>query len=307
MKPIDVDLRLLEIFCCVYEKGSLSESTNCLHLSQSTISFHIHNLENSIGLKLFYKKGRKYLPTSSAHMLYPYAKKLLELKLSVIEEIKLITKAYKGYIRIGASSIPGRYMLPEIIGEYLSKNTNTRIELMIGDSQTILRRLESGEVDLGFISFRCSKPHLEAREVWEDRVLFLGGPGIQEELTLEELLKLPFIIGEDDSEARKFIENFLESIGVDLKSLNIILVVNNDEILLDVLSRTKAVSYVSSCVLNKFKIPAVKVLRALGITPPPIRKFYLTYNRERPHSPAVADFLHKLHEFFEYTKARSLA
>ncbi|MCS7308358.1 MAG: LysR family transcriptional regulator, partial [Aquificaceae bacterium] len=41
MKNIDIDLRLLELFCCVYEKGSISESSNCLHLSQSTVSFHI--------------------------------------------------------------------------------------------------------------------------------------------------------------------------------------------------------------------------------------------------------------------------
>jgi len=39
MKPIDIDLRLLEIFCCVYEKGSISKSSDCLHLSQSTMCY----------------------------------------------------------------------------------------------------------------------------------------------------------------------------------------------------------------------------------------------------------------------------
>lgn len=101
MKPIDIDLKLMEIFCCVYEKGSISESAECLHLSQSTISFHIHNLERSIDLKLFYKKGRKYLPTSNVHILYPYAIKILDIKLSVIEEINLVKGSYKGYVRKG--------------------------------------------------------------------------------------------------------------------------------------------------------------------------------------------------------------
>ena len=91
MKPIDIELRLLEIFCCVYEKGSISISSDCLHLSLSSISFHVHNLEKSIGLSLFYKKGKRYLPTSNAHMLYPYTKKLVDLKLSIIEEIRLVT------------------------------------------------------------------------------------------------------------------------------------------------------------------------------------------------------------------------
>jgi DNA-binding transcriptional LysR family regulator len=59
MKYLDIDLKLLELFCCVYEKGSISESSDCLHLSQSTISFHMHQLENQIGLKLFLQEGQK--------------------------------------------------------------------------------------------------------------------------------------------------------------------------------------------------------------------------------------------------------
>lgn len=166
MKNIDVDIRLLELFCCVYEKGSISESSNCLHLSQSTISFHMHQLEKSTGLKLFYRKGRKLIPTSNAHILYPYARKLLELKLSVIEEIKLLTGSYKGYIKIGASSMPGHYLLPEFVRKYLMKNPNTQIDLSVEDSYLVLEKVRSGVVDLGFVSFFLTDAGIYAREVW---------------------------------------------------------------------------------------------------------------------------------------------
>lgn len=301
MKNIDVDLRLLELFCCVYEKGSLSESSNCLHLSQSTISFHMHQLEKSIGLKLFYRKGRKLLPTSNAHMLYPYARKLLELKLSVVEEIKLLTGSYKGYIKIGASSIPGSYLLTEFISRYVNKNPNTQIDLTVEDSEMVLRRIESREIDIGFTGFVQYDKKIEVREVWEDSILFVGGKGIREWLTLEELISMPFILREETSGTRKFMESFLRSAGVDISDLNVVLVVNRNEVILDVLRNIRAVSYLSSHVLKRLDSPEVKVLRVSNLEVP-VRKFYMVYSKDRPQSPAVRNFLEEFSRFLQEVK-----
>ncbi len=302
MKNIDIDLRLLELFCCVYEKGSLSESSNCLHLSQSTISFHIHQLEKSTGLKLFYRKGRKLLPTSNAHMLYPYAKRLLELKLSIIEEIKLLTGSYKGYIKIGASSIPGSYLLPEFIGRYINKNPSTQIDLTVEDSEMVLKKVESGEVDIGFTGFFQNDHRIEMKEVWEDSIFFIGSKNVKEWLTLEELMAMPFVLREETSGTRKFMENFLRSVGVDVKGLNVVLLVNKNEVILDVLRSMRAVSYISSHVLRKFKSPEVKVLNVIGLEIP-TRKFYMVYSKDRPQSPAVRNFIEELSKFLQEVKA----
>jgi hypothetical protein len=88
----------------------------------------MHQLENQIGLKLFYKKGRKLIPTSTAQMLYPSAKKVLELKLAVIEEIKMLSGSYRGLVKVRASSVPGSYILPDLISDFLSKNRYVMIE-----------------------------------------------------------------------------------------------------------------------------------------------------------------------------------
>jgi len=298
MKPIDIDLRLLEIFCCVYEKGSISKSSYCLHLSQSTISFHVHNLEKSIGLRLFYKKGKRYLPTSNAHMLYPYAKKLVELKQSIIEEIRLVTGSYKGNIKIGASSIPGNYLLPGIISRYINKNPNTKIDLIVDDSYIVIKKVEAGEVDMGFVGVKYEDPRLVVKEMWEDNIVFLGGPAVKERISLEELIKLPFLFREETSGTRRFVENFLRSIGVDVSSLNVVLVANKNEVILETLRNIKAVSFASSYVLKRFRPPEVKVLKVDGMNPL-VRKFYLIYSKDRPQSPAVRNFLEELNRIWE--------
>jgi DNA-binding transcriptional LysR family regulator len=51
-------------------------------------------------------------------MLYPYAKKILELKHAVIEEIKILSGSYRGLVKVGASSAPGSYILPDFISDF---------------------------------------------------------------------------------------------------------------------------------------------------------------------------------------------
>ncbi len=288
VRNIDLDTRLLELFCCVYEKGSISKSSNCLHLSQSTISFHINQLEKSIGLKLFYRKGRALIPTSNAHILYPYAKKILEVKLLALEEIKLISGSYKGHLRIGASSIPGTYLLPNIVGNYLLKNPNSSIEIVVEDSMKVISMVEEGKVDLGFIGFRCTNPDFEVVEMWEDTIHFVGNKGVEKNLSLADLVKYPFILREESSGTRRFVESVLRAKGIDIKDLNIIAVVDKNDIILSLLENVQAVSFVSSYVLRGKK--DVKILNVKDIEPIK-RKFYLIYDKERPQSPAVRFFL----------------
>jgi len=170
-------------------------------------------------------------------------KRLVELKQSIIEEIRLVSGSYKGHIKIGASSIPGSYLLPDIISRYINKNPNTKIDLTVEDSYIVIKKVEAGEVDMGFVGVKYEDPRIEVKEVWEDNIVFLGGPGVKERISLEELVKLPFLFREETSGTRRFVENFLRSMGVDVSSLNVVLVANKNEVILEALRNIRAVSF----------------------------------------------------------------
>ncbi|MDQ7082053.1 MAG: LysR family transcriptional regulator [Aquificota bacterium] len=57
------------------------------HASQSTLSFHLKNLEKQVGQRLFYRKGRQLVPTTIADRLYDYARELMDFKLRLVEDI----------------------------------------------------------------------------------------------------------------------------------------------------------------------------------------------------------------------------
>lgn len=151
---------------------------------------------------------------------------------------------------------------------------------------------------MGFVGVKYEDPRIEVKEVWEDNIVFLGGPGVKERISLEELVKLPFLFREETSGTRRFVENFLRSMGVDVSSLNVVLVANKNEVILEALRNIRAVSFLSSHVLKRFRPPEVKVLKVDGMDPL-VRKFYLIYSKDRPQSPAVRNFLGELNRILE--------
>ncbi len=221
-------------------------------------------------------------------MLYPYAKKILEVKLLALEEIKLIKGSYRGHIRVGASSIPGTYILPPLIASYLVKNPNSSIELIVEDSMKVVRMVEDGCIDVGVVGFRCSNPDFETVEIWKDVVHFIGSRNIDRNLSIEDLTKYPFILREDSSGTRQFVENVLKKYGVDFKDLNVVAIVNSNDAILSLLKEMDGVSFMSYYALKSRR--DVKIL-SLRDVEPISRSFYLLYDRHRPQSPATKLFL----------------
>ncbi|WP_448584721.1 selenium metabolism-associated LysR family transcriptional regulator [Thermocrinis sp.] len=294
MRDIDVDLRLLELFCCVYEKQGVSKSSECLHLSQSTISFHIHQLERQIGMKLFYRKGKRLIPTSTAQMLYPYAKKILELKLAVIEEVKLLSGSYRGIIKLGSSSVPGSYILPEIVSDFLSKNPQTTLELYVSDSGDVLEKIKEGSLDLGVVGARAGFSELRYEALWKDHICIVGGVNFGKRLSVEDLKKLPWILREEGSGTRKLLEEALLKYGISFRDIEVLMITDRNEVIVEVLRKTKAVSFLSSLALRKYR--DIKRLNVEGFEPIE-REFYLVYDENRPLTPAVRYFMEEIKKY----------
>ncbi len=284
----DIDLKLLEIFCCVYEKKSLTEATKCLHASQSTLSFHIKNLEKQVGQKLFYRKGKALVPTTVADRLYDYARELMDFKLRLVEDISRFSGRKGGVVRIGASSIPGNYILPELVGEFVdSFKGNLNVEIEIGDSASIHRGVVSGKLDFGVVGYLSERKGIEFKKLFEDRIWLVGNPELEERTySLEELRGLPLVIREEGSGTRSTIEESLRQHGLSLKDMNVVATLGSNSAILRFLRRVRAVSFVSSYAVKDDDFLLKLRVSNFG---PVIRSFYLIRDPSRPVSQAAGE------------------
>ncbi len=221
-----MDLRQLEVFARVVDTRSFSRAAEALRLTQSTISEHVRLLEEEVGARLFDRLGRETVPTRAGELLYGYAQRLLALRAEAQQALQQFLGQISGGLTVGASTIPGEYVLPPLIGAFREKFPQVSIALHIGDSREIADAVVEGRVELGVIGARPEQRTLQAVELMPDELVVVVPPGHawfgRKLVTLDELKPEPLIVREPGSGSRQALETALDEAGPGLGGLRVI-------------------------------------------------------------------------------------
>ena len=167
----DIDLHKLEIFYWVAEHKSFSQAAELLSLRQPTISAHVQELETAVGGKLLYRIPGKVSLTPLGLMLVERAKHLLTFKRETVAAVEQFHGTLSGELWVGGSSIPGEYLLPQKLGEFVKKYPHVKPILRIGDSAGIVTDLLDGKVEIGFVGFKSDDVRLVFTKIWDDEMV----------------------------------------------------------------------------------------------------------------------------------------
>ena len=72
-----LDTHQLRVFLAAAETLNFSQAAKRLHMSQPSVTQHIHNLETHFGMQLFVRAGRKLSLTEAGVTLHPMARDLV--------------------------------------------------------------------------------------------------------------------------------------------------------------------------------------------------------------------------------------
>ena len=172
-----MDLRQLEVFAGVYELRSFSRTASALRLTQSTVSEHVRLLEEELGTRLFDRLSRETVPTRAGELLYGYAKQMLALRSEARQALDQFLGQVTGALLVGASSIPGEYVLPPIIGRFRERHPRVSITLQISDSRGIVQSVLDGQVEVGVVGADPSGRGLEAKPLMSDELVLVVPAG----------------------------------------------------------------------------------------------------------------------------------
>ena len=81
-----MNLKQLESFSYIIETNSFSEAAKKLFLTQPTISSHISLLEKELSTQLLIRTTKDVIPTDAGKKLYTYAKQMLQIQNTILEE-----------------------------------------------------------------------------------------------------------------------------------------------------------------------------------------------------------------------------
>src|SRR5512143_3620760 len=116
-----MDIHHLRVFTTVFRNRSFSKASEELHLTQPTVSDHVKALEDELHCRLFDRLGRSIIPTKEADLLYSHSAELIEKADALKELIGQSKNTITGELNVGASTIPGTYVIPRIIADFTKR------------------------------------------------------------------------------------------------------------------------------------------------------------------------------------------
>ena len=289
-----MDLRQLEVFAQVVDARSFSRAGAALHLTQSTVSEHVRLLEEEVGTRLFDRLGRETVPTRAGELLYGYARRLLALRTEARQALDQFLGQVSGALTVGASTIPGEYVLPPLIGRFREKYPQVSIALRISDSRGIGQAVLEGQVEAGVVGARPEHKSLEATELMSDELVVVVPPGHpwfgRRQVALEDLAPEPLIVREPGSGSRQALEDALGEAGSGLAQLRVIAEMGSTGAIKQAVKSGVGLSIVSKRAVEEEcqhgLLWGVK-LRDLRFT----RHFYVITHAGRSRSPLCQAFL----------------
>jgi DNA-binding transcriptional LysR family regulator len=217
---MEFDLRQLEAFVGVVNNRGFSAAAKAMHLSQAAVSERVANLEHAVGMRLLDRGPREIQTTSVGERFYTLARQLLEHKQAVSLELSELAGVVRGTLRIGASNIPGEYLLPPLLPTFCSDYPRIELDMQIRDSVEIMEYVHNGEIELGVIGAKPTENHFTVEQLWEDRLLLVVPAGHRlagrKSVSADEIADDPFIMREQGSGTRKLLEAVLSLRGIDL-------------------------------------------------------------------------------------------
>ncbi len=293
-----MDIRKLEVFCKIVDLKSFSKAAEAVYLTQPTVSEHIRQLEELFGEKLLDRLGREVLPTPAGELLYRYAIRLTKLRDETIQAMRQFGGNLTGDLTIGASTIPGAYILPKRIESFQARHPSIRLRLKISDTSKTVHDVLAGDLEVGIIGARSKNPGLESEEIFSDQLTLVVPPKHPwaqiGKVSLEDLPSQPFILREEGSGSRMVMNEELIRHGFSPSALMSVAEIDSSEAVRQAVKAGLGIAILSSLAvaedldnhsLVQVEIEGVRILRP----------FYLVQRKNRQLSPLVQAFIKHLH------------
>jgi DNA-binding transcriptional LysR family regulator len=218
-----MDVRDLQIFLSVAKHLNYTRAAEEVNLSQPSVSVRMRQLERDLGTKLFEQLGKKIALTEAGELLVPYASRVIAATADARDAMDQLQGLERGSLRIGASTTPGMYLIPQTIAHFKRTYAKIEIHLAVRDTRQIEDGVIRNEFDFGFVG-----GHLAGNEVdvlpWMTDHLVLVVPfnhilARKKSVKTADLRKERFILREAGSATRAAVASHLQKADLEVETV----------------------------------------------------------------------------------------
>jgi molybdate transport repressor ModE-like protein len=285
------DTTRMRLLVEIDRRGSLSSAAKAIGIGQPSASRHLRLLEAAAGQRLVERDGRGSRLTEAGRILAGRASEALAMLGAAEEELDELSGLQKGTIHLGASTVPGVYLLPDTLGCFRRDYPNVGVHVEIAGSGEILERLVCGRVQLAIVGSEDADDRVRLDPFLDDEIVGIARPGslpIRRGCLEAHVLGKCLLLGrEPASSSRLLTERALAEARVEPAS---VWELGSSEAIKRAAREGLGVAFLSRyAVIEEVQRGELEAFRLAG-RPPIVRQFSIACRNGRPLSPSERAF-----------------
>lgn len=177
-----MELYQLRTFAMVADEANLTRASKRLHTSQPAVSAQIKALEEELGVHLFFRTPKGMVLTADGVKLREHAGQVLATVEAMEREAGAMRGVLRGELRIGINAGPELLRLAELFAAMQAQHPELHLHLLQAMTGEVPEKLESGELDAGFMFGEVVSERVFACELRQMEMVVAGPPEKKEEL-----------------------------------------------------------------------------------------------------------------------------
>ncbi|MCU6499334.1 LysR substrate-binding domain-containing protein [Rugamonas sp. A1-17] len=197
-----MDLRSLRYFVETVRLNSFTQAAESLHVTQSTISKMVRQLEQEVGAQLLIREGRKLTLTDTGSVVYARGEEMLATMRQLTEEVRDTQAAQSGRLTIGIPPMINLLFTP-VLKAFRQRHPDIALTLREDAGQALERQVATGELEIG-MTVLPADPQLALRTapIASYPIWALAARGTFQKhrttLKLKALANMPLVLLQDD-------------------------------------------------------------------------------------------------------------
>jgi len=193
MRP---DFASLALFVRVAETRSITKAAEASHIALAAASRRITQLEDQLGVHLFYRTAKGVELTPAGHALLAHARQMLSHVDQMQADLSDYSKGVKGMVRVQANASALAQYLPADLATFAATHPAIKVSLEEERSGAIVEAVHSGATDIGIVMEGAEAPGLQLLEYRTDTLVAVvpkAHPLRARRLAFEKLLEQDFV------------------------------------------------------------------------------------------------------------------
>ncbi len=169
-------LKQLEAFYFAATLGSFALAAQRAHVTQSSLSKRIAELEAWVGAELFDRSGKRAQLTEAGQRLLRVAGQMLELKEGIRDALNS-SPTLTGTCRFGISELGALTWLPRFVARVRTEHPQLVLQPLVDLGRRLERQVVRGELDFAIVPGPPEDPHIASHGVGDVRFTWMAAPG----------------------------------------------------------------------------------------------------------------------------------